>query len=165
MRIISLVSTTGKYSKQAVQTIRRAIETLYTVDGNAPLINWLGLHLNNASSSQDPYIVPTLCELLVKTQPPLLERSYFLHHLINSLCVPELAYIIYDYIPEMNISGELIPFLLFFLLRILDSTILSSEVVSTLQKLVKNPGFSSRAVKITSLLALSHPEAEMVCSC
>jgi hypothetical protein len=40
--------------------------------------------------------------------------------------------------------------------------IISAETIATLQKLVKNQEFSSRAIRVAALLSLQSPEAEKV---
>lgn len=50
----------------------------------------------------------------------------------------------------------------FFNLIILDMAIISTDTIATLNKLVRNREFSSRAIRVASLLALNHPDAEKV---
>lgn len=40
--------------------------------------------------------------------------------------------------------------------------VISSETIATLQKLVKNQEFSSRAIRVAALLSLNHVDAEKV---
>uniref|UniRef100_A0A914XY39 Uncharacterized protein n=1 Tax=Panagrolaimus superbus TaxID=310955 RepID=A0A914XY39_9BILA len=43
-----------------------------------------------------------------------------------------------------------------------DTSVLASPTIDALQKLVRNSEFSSKAVRVTALLALDHPEAEKI---
>lgn len=43
-----------------------------------------------------------------------------------------------------------------------EMAVLSSDTIETLQRLMRNSEFSSKAVRVAALLALNHPEAEKV---
>ncbi|KAI6182707.1 hypothetical protein M3Y97_00409700 [Aphelenchoides bicaudatus] len=151
MRVVSLVSASDpRHTKQAVQTLGRSIELLLGVCGGQALAQWLGDQLLDGCeriASQQPHAIGAICAVLSHAQPTDKQRSRILVQLLDCLRVDEVAPIVLEHFPQMNVE---------------DMAVVSSDTIKTLQTLVRNSEFSSRAVRVAALLSMSHPDAEKI---
>lgn len=113
-----------------------------------PLLHWLCAHLLRLNVVEQPHAIPHLFTALIGANPPPLERAYILHQLLQGLQSAEVAPLVLDHMPGLN--------------NVEDMALLSTETITTLQKLVKNQEFSARAIRVAALLSLNHPEAEKI---
>lgn len=147
MRLVNLVDPADeKQSQQAVQTISRAIETLLSIGCAKQLVHWLTGKLLRLNISHQPHAIPALCSVLIRADPPPEQRAQILWHLVDCLKA-DVSLIVLEQLPNMSVE---------------DTSVLASPTIDALQKLVRNSEFSSKAVRVTALLALDHPEAEKV---
>lgn len=147
MRIVNLFDPAeAQYSQQAVQTISHAIETLLSIGCANQLVHWLAGKLLRLQICHQPHAIPALCAVLIKSDPLPEQRAQILWHLVDCLKT-DISPIVLEQLPFMGVE---------------DTSVLASPTIEALQKLVKNSEFSSKAVRVTALLALDHPEAEQV---
>lgn len=148
MRIIYLVDPSNpRHTQLAVKTFSRTIELLIRVGCANVLVHWLSQLILRLPILSQPHSIVSLCCVLVKSQPPALERAYILYHLLEFLKADETVPLVLEQLPLMDLE---------------ELGVLSSQTINALQKLIKNAEFSKRAVKVTALLALNHTEAEKV---
>lgn len=148
MRIIYLVDPSDpRYTQLAVQTFSRTVELLLRVGCANVLVHWLSQLILRLPILSQPHAIAPLCSVLVKSQPPALESAYILYHLLECLKADEAVPLVLEQLLLMGLE---------------ELGVVSGQTINTLQKLVKNSEFSKRAIKVTSLLALNHPEAEKV---
>uniref|UniRef100_A0A914BZM8 Rap-GAP domain-containing protein n=1 Tax=Acrobeloides nanus TaxID=290746 RepID=A0A914BZM8_9BILA len=147
MRIINLVDPSeAKHTQQAVQTISKCIDTFISIGCAQVLAHWLSERLLYLNIAQQPHGIPGLCAVLIKADPPILQRAYILYHLVNCLR-SDVSPIVLEQIPQMGLE---------------DVALVSKPTIEALQKLVKNAEFSSRAVRVAALLSLDNPDAENI---
>jgi hypothetical protein len=134
-----------------VQVYSRAIDLLLRVGCANILCHWLSTRILSLSNiSQQPHAIAPLCSVLIKAEPPPLERAFILRHLLASLKQSDdegISNLVLERLPEMGAE---------------DGAVISKEAVGTLHKLLKCAELSPRAVRVAAILALDHPEAEKV---
>ncbi|KAL3074845.1 hypothetical protein niasHS_014290 [Heterodera schachtii] len=154
MRVLCLVDPGGggeaRHAQLAVQTIGRSIDTLVQVGCANQLVHWLCALLIRRLQivAEQPHAIPVLFTVLISAEPPDLERAYILRQLLNCVAQDELAPLVLDHIPALH--------------NFEDMAVISTDTIATLQKLVRNHEFSSRAIRVASLLSLNHPDAEKI---
>uniref|UniRef100_A0A183BHY0 Rap-GAP domain-containing protein n=1 Tax=Globodera pallida TaxID=36090 RepID=A0A183BHY0_GLOPA len=152
MRVLCLVDTGGdvRHAQLSVQTVGRSIDTLVQVGCANQLVHWLCTLLLRRLQivAEQPHAIPVLFTVLITSDPPDLQRAYILRQLLNCLAQDELAPLVLDHIPALR--------------NLEDMAVISTDTIATLQKLVRNQEFSSRAIRVASLLSLNHPDAEKI---
>lgn len=151
MRVISLVDSIGtemRHSQIAVQTFGLAIDMLIQAGCANSIIHWLTTHILRMDVAKQPHAIHILFNVLNLAHPPFIERSYILYHLLDCLRTDDVAQLVLEHFPSMK--------------TLEDMSVISSETILTLQKLVQNREFSSRAIRVAALLSLNHPEAEKI---
>lgn len=134
-----------------IRTLSSSINILLKCKCANVLVHWLTTRLlNNLTIYEQPNSVLSLCSVLMYASDglPSIEHAYILHNLIIGLNENEqIAQLILEQISQMNIE---------------ELTVLSTDTILALKKLLNTTEFSSRAVKVAALLSLNHFEAEKV---
>jgi hypothetical protein len=127
-------------------------------------VQWLGDQLLDGCDrgiDQQPHSISPICAVLSHSNPSDRQRSRILVQLLNCLRISEVAPIVLEHFPQMNTEDMAVVSSGDWINKYLYPLILG-DTIRTLQALIKNEEFSSRAVRVAALLAMDHPEAEKV---
>uniref|UniRef100_A0AC35TQP1 Rap-GAP domain-containing protein n=1 Tax=Rhabditophanes sp. KR3021 TaxID=114890 RepID=A0AC35TQP1_9BILA len=144
-RIVNLIDPSNPmYSQIAVQTLSQIILVFIPIGCANKLVYWTAERLLMADIKAQPHAIPALCSTLISSNPPPLLRAHVLGNL--SACLRnDIAPIVLEQISAMKLE---------------DIMILQEPTIESLQLIVKNGEFSSKTVRVASLLSLEHKKAE-----
>lgn len=140
-----------QHQQLAVRALARSIDVLLKCGCANTLVHWLATRLlYGLAVCEQPHAIAPLCAVLTRASEGLLavQRAYILHNLTVGLRKDEqIAQLVLEQMPQMSVE---------------ELSVLSSDTILALQKLLNLAEFSSRAVKVAALLSLNHIEAEKV---
>ncbi|KAI6202932.1 hypothetical protein M3Y94_00498200 [Aphelenchoides besseyi] len=150
MRIVSAVSAAdSRHAQPAVQTLNRAIDVVLSVGCANQLAQWLADRLLDGVKriAEQPHAISAVCAVLAHAEPSDRQRAKILVELLDCLKTEDVAPIVLEHLPLMNVE---------------DTAVVSGDTIRTLQTLVRQSNFSSRAVRVAALLSLTHQDAEKI---